>query len=233
MACPGYDAGACRSGSPRSRNYRTRYGDDTFDLDDIPHYTGQNPFDKTVKVSKAAYQAALDYGVPPQIVAAILQLENNPNVPLAGMRRSSKQAATPLLQALDPDHDLGKGWSLGPGNVKPGTAAGVKWHFAVYYPDKDLAQQSGIGKQDFVSKLTDPETNARFVAGYTREAIDAVYEPGYEGPMSEMGLALVINYYNTGNPDIDALRYGYGRAGVSLLRAANEGASPLIFYTQP
>ena len=114
-----------------------------------------------------------------------------------------------MLQRIDSEHD-GKGYSIGVGNVKPGTAANTEWHFAAYYGSSDLAQVGGVGKQDFISGLEDPEINVRFVAGYVREAIDTIYEPGYSGPYSALGTALIMNFYNTGRADTAALSKGYG-----------------------
>jgi hypothetical protein len=60
---------------------------------------------------------AEEFSVPPEVIAAILQYENNPEYGLIGLaRRGCKIYANKVLQPLDPGHAGGSGYSQGLAN---------------------------------------------------------------------------------------------------------------------
>jgi len=173
--------------------------------------------------AQALANAAQEYNVPPEIIAAILQYENNPEYGLPGVvRRAFKITFTPLLQAVDPQHDSDSGYSLGLANIKPGTAEYIALYFAQNYPGSSVEDYAGY------SELVDPDRSVQFVAAYARMAIDALYWPGYDGPMSLDGLTLVIAHHHTGAAY--PVSWGNYDFGPALLVSASEGNAILYFY---
>ena len=168
-------------------------------------------------------RTAEEYGVSPEIIAAILQYENNPEHGLAGiMRRRGKMILTPLLQRVSPDHDSNVGYSQGLANIKPSTADYIVAYFEKNYPGSSI--------EDDPSYLN-PGGATQFTAAYARMAIDTLYWPGYEGPMSLEGLTLIIAHHHTGT--VVKVPWGNYEFGPALLMSASEGNATLIFYRVP
>ncbi len=191
----------------------------------IPFSTKPNIYTSPHPASYMLYfnEAVEEYSVPPELLAVVLQLENNyPKYGYLGyLRRSLKMMSAPILQLIDPGHDYGYGYSQGLGNIKPLTAQEVSEYFELCYP----GGQSVEGySSHFV--LLDMRTNLRYAAAHLRMQIDAVYGIGYEGPMSLEGLAHVISKYN--RSDISYIS-SYGADGRALLVAASQSEETLYF----
>lgn len=172
------------------------------------------------------YKATEEYDVPPELLAAILQLENNyPEHGYWGyLRRSAKQMLAPLLQLINPKHDFGWGYSQGLANFKPGVAQDVAEYFESFYPGEQSVE-------DYSSHfaLIDIRTNLQYAAAHLRRQIDAVYGIGYQGPMSLQGLALVVSKFNA--PRVNYVS-SYGADGRALLVAASRGEESLYFLRE-
>ncbi len=177
--------------------------------------------------TEALASAAEEYGVPPEVIAAILQYENNPELGLAGLAgRRAKILLTPWLQLVNPGHDSSSGYSLGLANIKPGTCDYIISYFSQIYPGSSVDDYSDV---EYALLNSDEET--LFTAAYARMAIDALYWSGYDGPMSLEGLTLVIAHHHTGTAyPVDWGNYEFGPA---LLVNASEGNAILIFYRIP
>jgi hypothetical protein len=199
----------------------------------IEEFEGRNIYDSSGTIATLVHQVASEYAIPPELLAVILQLENNPEAGMWGViGRFLKQQLTPLLQLLDRDHDGGLGYSRGVGNVKYGTAKAIIAYFAREYPESGLARGVSFSEAEFAESLDSIQGNLEYVAGYTRMAIDTLYHKGHTGPMSIEGLMLSANYYNTGDPRHEALEFGYGWGARALLVSASEGDLPLVFLCE-
>jgi hypothetical protein len=208
-------------------------GQDFLSSNPIEPYDGSNPYDWIGggTASQGLSQVSEEYDVPPEVLAAILQMENNPRLGIIGvLRRGLKMNVNQILQMLDPQHDFGLGYSRGIGNVKPGTATSTAAYFGENYPGSEMAGYVDASTMGIWNSLDLPQGNIEFVAGYARQAIDEIYGQGYNGPMSAEGLSLVMNHHNTGRTDHAALQWGYGNVARSLMVHASEGTLPLVFF---
>jgi len=156
--------------------------------------------------------AASIYQVPPQMVALILATEIGfPDWPLKwysplfGAETKFEEQRLKHKQGWGRASlctycgDLGRGPSLGVGNIKPGTAAIMRSHFLQHYPETEMActvywQDTDDKKwtdETIVHMLSQDHINIQFVAANLRRAKDTIYGVGYTGPIGEVGLALL------------------------------------------
>jgi len=201
-------------------------------LPPIPTSTEINLYDLTGATTRAVGRASKLFDVPPEFVAAVLNYENHRQAGLAGaIRRTAKMGINGLLGQIDKFHDEGVGYSMGVGNVKPGTAQTIEQYFMGNY-SSDTEQyrvMSALHKLD-TGKLNNGPMNVLYVAGNVRIAIDLLYEQGYRGPISQDNAALVISYHNSPS----ALLWGRpgpaGIEGITLLIQASLRQVPLPFF---
>jgi uncharacterized protein YukE len=140
-----------------------------------------------------AQQAAAEFGVPPELVAAVLAAEQQHDYTFQDtVEDHMAGTALILIEAAEANREAGwpapdsswQGWlilglieqldlSLGVGQVRLSTAQGVA-DYVAGYPDLGLSDQypQGLEVQDLVARLEDPQWNARYVAGYLRQLMD-------------------------------------------------------------
>ncbi len=213
----------------RSDNGDPFYGNDIVCLDSVSCSEENNPYDPSGDIAKMAQLAALEYNIPYPLWAIVLQMENDPYARWGILRRRLKQSLTPLLQQINPGHDNGWGYSLGIANVKVLTAQMTLRYVHGSYPNSKLAEYEA-NPDNIIDMLSEPEINLLFAAATLRQGIDRVYYKGYDGPMSQKGLALVINFYNIGQENPAYLSTGYGAIASKILSRNVSGKETLIFY---
>lgn len=184
-------------------------------------------------------QDASEYhGVPPAMLAVILQQENNPNA--SGMDKflqAGERALTTGLSWLDdvvgdiiPDQ-FSRG-STGLANMSDGTLQETLAYHQQNFPGTPVVPGAvadrlwGMNADTGISGV-DTEVDMYYAAAHLRQLIDEVTgEPGFSGELTPEQTQAVFTAYNGSGPMAEQ----YGEDAMALLNGANSGKETLYFY---
>ncbi len=179
------------------------------------------------------------HDVPPELVAVILQQENNPEAStLRKIGQYIERQGTTVLAALDkitgdiiPDKLAGG--STGIGNVTRPTLQGTidyteKTYHKPIMPDSENNTALSFIKHDTGISGLDMKADVYYVAAHLRQLIDREVGGGrpYQGSLNREQIQRVLAAYN--GSGTDALKYG--QDAVERLDKANRGEKPLYFF---